>query len=322
MIVRLRTRSSQWSGRALVAAAFLMATCLTAAGTAGATAVPPAPKYPVGTIGSALASYALSPGRVTGANDWNCVPTKRHPRPVVLVHGTLENAGFNWAALSPMLANAGYCVFAFNYGENNSSLGRFDGVGNVSASAWTMAAFVNKVLRATHAAKVDVVGHSQGGMMPNYYLKFLGGAAKVHRLVGLSPSNHGTTVDGLVTLGKALGTLGLVKTLYWDLNVPALAEQFEGSTFETALFRSGDTVPGVLYTVIQTTHDEVVTPYANAFLQGPRVRNITIQRQCPTDPVGHIGMSFDGPALQDVMNVLGPNDPDFRPVCSGFGIGL
>ena len=36
--------------------------------------------------------------------------------------------------------------------------------------------------------------------MPRYYLRFLGGAAKVHSLVGLAPSNHGTTLDGLFTL--------------------------------------------------------------------------------------------------------------------------
>ena len=55
---------------------------------------------------------------------------------------------------------------------------------------------MTRVLAATGAAKVDLVGHSQGGMMPRYYLKFLGGAALVNRLVALAPSNHGTTLDG------------------------------------------------------------------------------------------------------------------------------
>ena len=70
------------------------------------------------------------------------------------------------------------------------------------ASAGELNAFVDKVLAATGAAEVDLVGHSQGGMMPRYYLKFLGGAAEVHTLVGLSPSNHGTTLDGLSILAS------------------------------------------------------------------------------------------------------------------------
>ncbi len=61
---------------------------------------------------------------------------------------------------------------------------------------------MQKVLAATGAKQVDIVGHSQGGMMPRYYLRFLGGAAKVETLVGLAPSNHGTTVNGLFTLGR------------------------------------------------------------------------------------------------------------------------
>jgi triacylglycerol esterase/lipase EstA (alpha/beta hydrolase family) len=63
-----------------------------------------------------------------------------------------------------------------------------------------MRSFVNLVLWATGAGKVDVVGDSQGGMMPNYYIKRLGGASKVHTFVALAPSNHGTTLDGITTL--------------------------------------------------------------------------------------------------------------------------
>ena len=46
-----------------------------------------------------------------------------------------------------------------------------------------------------------MVGHSQGGMMPRYYIKFLGGADKVDDLVGLAPSNHGTSNPLLLTPG-------------------------------------------------------------------------------------------------------------------------
>ena len=74
--------------------------------------------------------------------------------------------------------------------------------------------------------------------------------------------------------------------------------------------------------VIETTHDEVVTPYTNAFLNGPNVTNILLQDQCPNDPVGHIGIFTDSPALQDVMNQLGPNTPGFSPTCAGYGAFL
>ena len=43
--------------------------------------------------------------------------------------------------------------------------------------------------------------------MPRYCLKFLGGAPKVQTLVGLAPSNHGTTLDGLATLTDELATV-------------------------------------------------------------------------------------------------------------------
>ncbi len=55
----------------------------------------------------------------------------RAPDPVVLVHATGVNLGANWAALSPMLANEGYCVFAFNYGMTWLSAGRIGGLGDI-----------------------------------------------------------------------------------------------------------------------------------------------------------------------------------------------
>jgi hypothetical protein len=237
------------------------------------------------------------------------------------VPATATNVGQNWVELSPLLANAGYCVFSFNYGQTIPFVPA-DGLGPIASSAQTMESFVNFVLAVTGAKQVDVVGHSQGGMMPNYYIKFLGGAAKVHTFVGLAPSNHGTTLDGLTTLGSDLGVLGLVNAFFSVVNLPGLNQQEVGSAFETTLFAGGDTVAGPRYWVIETDHDEVVTPYTNAFLGGPNVSNILIQSQCPSDSVGHIGMMFDGPALQDTLNALNGGSPSFQPSCTNFGLGV
>jgi len=273
---------------------------------------------PVGGITEAVAAYAFTPKQVPGANDFTCKPTFVHPRPVVLVHGTLENMGFNWAAISPTLKNAGYCVFALNYGYNWLSLDqRAGGLTDIAASAKELQAFVAKVLLATGASRVDIVGHSQGGLMPNYYIKRLGGASKVARFVGLAPSNHGTTLSGITNLGAQLGLLTSFNLLA-AMTAPSLVQQQVGSAFQTALFKDGDTVVGPTYVVIATKRDAVVTPYTNGFLNG--ARNITIQDQCPTDETGHIGLAFDGPTIQNVLNVLGPNLATFKAVCTDFGI--
>jgi triacylglycerol esterase/lipase EstA (alpha/beta hydrolase family) len=277
-------------------------------------------QVPVGGLAQAVFNYVFSPGAVAGANVAGCRPSAAHPYPVVLVHGTFENMGFNWAALAPTLANAGYCVYALNYGQTALSLGMIDGLGDIAASAGQLSTFVNQVLAQTGASQVDIVGHSQGGMMPNYYLKFLSGAAKVHMLVGLAPSNHGTTLDGLVTLGSELdgvlgsNIVGSVAALLGNAGAPAIAEQEAGSPFETHLFAGGDTVPGPRYVVIETRDDTVVTPYTNAFLSG--AQNILIQNQCPLDTSSHVGLVFDSPAIQDVLNALGADSATFRPVCS------
>ena len=157
----------------------------------------------------ALAGFLFPQTPPPGADNFGCKPSSAHPDPVILVNGTFANQDDNWQAASPLLANHGYCVFTFNYGGSSASA-VVQGTGDIAASAGQLASFVTRVLAATGAAKVDLVGHSQGGMMPRYYLKFLGGASHVNKLVALAPSNHGTTLDGLTALVAAFGAAGLV----------------------------------------------------------------------------------------------------------------
>jgi triacylglycerol esterase/lipase EstA (alpha/beta hydrolase family) len=268
------------------------------------------PQLPVSN--SFAASFAAGFGQPAtpppGANRPNCKPSAQHPNPVVLVHGTAENMNDNWRGASPLLANNGYCVFAFNYGgaTPNSPI---QGTGEIKAGAGQLATFVNQVLASTGASKVDIVGHSQGGMMPRAYIKYFGGAGKVGKLVGITPSNNGTTLDGLTQLGQQLGLLQQANFLL-NLTAPALAEQEVGSAFLTALNAGGETVPGVSYTVIATNGDEVVTPFTNAFLPAaPNVRNITVQNQCAKDMTDHLEAPYDPITLTDMLNALDPAHP-------------
>jgi triacylglycerol esterase/lipase EstA (alpha/beta hydrolase family) len=220
--------------------------------------------------------------------------------------------------MAPSLANAGFCVFTFNYGGLSWS-GPLTALGDIPTSAQRLGAFIATVRAQTGARRVDLVGHSQGGMMPRYYLEFLGGAPYVDRLVGIVPSNHGTTLDGLTDLFDQFpGGAQLLDELFAPL--PAAVQQFAGSSFLTELNSRPETVPGVTYTVITTTDDEVVTPWTSALLHGPNVTNIVVQDQCPDDPVGHIGMVYDPYVVQLTINALAPRAA--RPAACAQGTTL
>ncbi|MGI8666541.1 MAG: esterase/lipase family protein [Jatrophihabitans sp.] len=286
-----------------------------------ALGVPAAPaqaaaRYPVGNAATGYATLLVDPeANPPGVNVCSCRPSAAHPRPIVLVPGTTSKVIASWSALGPILANLGYCVYGLNYGATwltTLSGGRIGAVGDIPSAAAELATFVDRVLSATATSKVDIVGWSQGGMMPRYYLKNLGGASKVARLVGLASSNHGTTVDGLNTLLNGAGALaGFPLTSF--IGCPACTQQVLPSAFISNLNAGGDTLAGIDYSVIETRYDEVVTPYTSAFLAG--ARNILLQDQCPADITDHLGISYDSNALQDVVNLLGPADPSFRPVC-------
>jgi len=248
------------------------------------------------TLVCAGPAAAQAPGiNPPGANDWSCRPTAAHPVPVVLVHGTFGDMTVSWNLISPKLKQDGYCVFALDYGNRAT--------GPIEQSAAQLRDFVNRVLAATGARKVSLVGHSQGGMMPRYYIKFLGGASKVDDLIGLAPSNHGTSNPGALLLEGA----GLCYSC---------GQQATGSAFLTNL-NAGDETPGnVSYTAVETRYDEVVIPYTSAFLSG--ATNVLLQDRCPLDVAEHLSIIYDAVALRWVRNALGrpgPADPGFRPSC-------
>ncbi|GAA1142864.1 esterase/lipase family protein [Nocardioides aquiterrae] len=239
-------------------------------------------------------------GEPTGANDWSCTPTAARPEPVVIVHGTFGDRKSLLDDLSAAMVDDGFCVFSLDYGNR--------GTQDIRKSARQLKRFVAKVLDATGAAKVSMVGHSQGGMMPRYYVKFLGGDAYVDDLVGLSPSNHGTTVVGSSDNPLTGGFC------------TSCNQQAAGSPFLTRL-NAGDETPGdVSYTQITTRYDEVVVPYTSAYLaEGPRTTNVTIQDSCSADTAEHVFIPMSRTAIQWVLNALerpGPADPGFTPACA------
>lgn len=320
-----------------LAMSLLVAVVVAPSSATAADSASPAPHYPV--VWSFLPTAAASalengPEAAPPGSNVPCVPSAAHPDPVILVHGLAGNQNDNWQTMSPFLADQGYCVFSLTYG-NMASLSRpFDEIGglaDMTKTAHDLAAFVDRVLAATGAQKVDIVGHSEGGTMPDYYLKFLGGSRVVAKFVMLSGVPHGTSFWGLSDLYDLAAAYGFTSEANALASFCASCTQFlTGSSFMQTLDApnaratageaatcpyDGAAVDNVSYTSIATEYDELVRPYDSDFMDprcatagdGIGVDNITVQQQCPSDLADHLSIEADPVAAQDVLNALDPS---------------
>jgi triacylglycerol esterase/lipase EstA (alpha/beta hydrolase family) len=248
-----------------------------------------------------------------GSNDWSCRPSTAHPRPVVLVHGFASVANDTWQTYSPLLANEGYCVFALSYGVPAGTPFPLDQVGGrapLEGSAAQLAAFVDRVRTTTGAGEVDIVGHSEGTQMPNYYLRNLGGAATVRTFVALAPFWRGTNAAGLATATRLAALFGYSPVVNGVLD-PACAacrQLLAGSDYYAAF--GSPLVAGVDYTSIVTRYDELAVPYTSGVYPG--MRNIVLQDGCALDHAEHFAILSDPVAGAHLLNALDPAHP--RPV--------
>jgi pimeloyl-ACP methyl ester carboxylesterase len=226
----------------------------------------------------------------------------------------------NWSYLSPILAAHGYCVFALTYGLD-PRLPLFGGTIPIEQSAPELGAFVDQVLAATGAQKVDLVGHSEGTFMPEYWLKFLGGAAKVNRYVALAPLYQGTNVLDAATLRDAGGSSALSQLFLGSFsNLCGSCQEFLAGSDMVKMINSGPggaAAPGVTYTTIPTKYDELVVPYTSGILNAPNATNEILQDVCPNDISEHNLEAADPVVAQIVLNALDPAHS--KPVsCAGL----
>ncbi|KAF9922975.1 hypothetical protein FBU30_006903 [Linnemannia zychae] len=241
---------------------------------------------------------------VAGLNNWNCKPSVAHPRPVVLVHATLLTEESWHPLVAPALVKNGYCVFALTYGRQ-PGVPFFGAVNHLTTSAQEVGDFVERVLAATNTTQVDMVGHSQGGILGRYWMKYLGGAGKVYRMVGISAITHGTTLSGLVVLGELTGLLKPAEPLV-DAFCAGCYDMIRDSDFMKKLNDGGDTTPGVIHSYIATRFDEVITPYQSTFTFAPGVTNTLVQDLCALSVPEHLLMVTSKVVMRWILNQLDP----------------
>lgn len=270
---------------------------------------------------SGIAPEIANPGgALPGANRWDDPLDADHPYPVILMHGTGGGGQTNWGTYVPLLFNDGYSVFTLTYGALKHRpwpINALGGMAPIEDSAAEFGEFVDKVLDRTGATQIDVVGHSQGTLVPNYYAKFLGGAPNIRKYISLSPLWEGTGAFGVGVLKQVDLRLGIDPLKI--LPCRAAAQMTKGSEFIEKL-NSGGTpyVDGIEYTNISTRFDEFVRPYTSGQVEplpGQSVTNIVVQENCGQDFSDHLGICGSPRAAQHVLNALDPKVAEQVP-CS------
>jgi hypothetical protein len=155
--------------------------------------------------------------------------------------------------------------------------------------------------------KIQVVGHSQGGMVPRWALRFWPDTrAMVDDVIGMAPSNHGT-VDAYALCLPIIGC------------APAIWQQETNSAFYGALNSGAETFAGISYTNIYTVLDEVVVPNFNEtgssslHTGAGQIANISVQSICPGHITDHLLIGISDPVayalVMDALNHAGPAEP-------------
>lgn len=271
----------------VLAATFLMAGSASAATPTGAYAPLDRPgptlSVPAATLRSAL---ACTPGVTQAPRD-----------PILLVPGTnLEpqsNYSWNYERAFSALGWP-YCSISLPY----------DTMGDIQV-AGEYIVYALRTMASMSSRKVDVLGFSQGGMVPRWALRFWPDTRRlVNDLVGLDPSNHGT-------LDTDVLCHAVCPPAYW--------QQASQSHFTAALNSGAETFQGIAYTVVYSHTDEIVVPNLSAsgssslHTGAGQIANIAVQQICPADASDHLAMgSYDGVGYAlaiDAFTHAGPADP-------------
>ncbi len=245
---------------------------------------------------------------VPWGNDFGCVPSAAHPRPVVLLHGLGARAQDNWRYIGPRLKTAGHCVFAVSYGMDPRTRAwpyRPGGTLPAERSAPEIGAFVDRVLKATGAERVDLVGHSEGTVTPRWYLERLGGAVHVKRYVALTPLWRGTNVAQAATLRDLGGPRSAFFMNAFASFCGFCPQAIRGSDYLDDLNADGEAIPGIEHTNIVTRNDELVRPPASGIMRDGGT-NIVLQDVCPRDQAEHAAVAFDANVMRMILNALDP----------------
>ncbi|KAG0231854.1 hypothetical protein BGW42_008603 [Actinomortierella wolfii] len=232
-----------------------------------------------------------------------------------MLHGLGSQGERHWKVFAPQFVAKGHCVFTPTYGSLHGQT-FINGLDDIENSAHQIAAYIDLVLAATGASKVNILAHSEGSTVGQYYLLKLGGGPKVDRWSAIGGNFYGSTFIGLSKVLDKLGLRDLAHKTFGPL-VPSLFQLLEGSEFFKKLNSNGDTVPDVQYYNLVSRYDEYVVESGFMKDNNPNVHNVYLQDLCPTNRAWHFDLLKD-PVVFHAVSEFFDGNADTEVGCGPF----
>lgn len=264
----------------------------------------PAPAAEFAPLDAPGPALSVTPAQVAAATQCSAGVDRAKVAPVILLQGTGTTAKHNWSwTYQPGLSKAGVPWCTVDLPDHAT--------GDVQRSGEYVVSAI-RTISARAGRRVSIIGHSQGGMVGRWALRFWPDTRRmVDDVIGFAPSNHGTTMARF-TCGD--GACSASNWQQWDI-----------SNFMRALNSRAETFRGVSYTSVYTRTDQIVQPNLDARTGSSSLRtgegrrtNVATQDICPTNAYEHLSIGLVDPVAYalaiDALKHDGPADPRRIPL--------
>ncbi|MFE3636674.1 esterase/lipase family protein [Streptomyces sp. NPDC059168] len=226
-------------------------------------------------------------GPAPSAQDGTTRLPDRHGPPVVLLHGFIDNRSV-FVLLRRSLARSGrQRVESLNYSPLTC---------DIRIAAELLGRHVEEICERTGSTRVDIVGHSLGGLIARYYTQCLGGDVRVRTLVTLGTPHSGTRAMPLASAHPIVRQMRPGSEVIEELTRPAPGCRTRFVSFWSDL-------------------DSVMAPLESACIDHPdlEVRNVRVTG------IGHLALPVHPAVASGIREAL-EGAPAGNPLADGVTV--